>query len=82
MPTPVKSKYVAAVVHVACGVIGGCHFLAPGVLKINAVWRCGSNPCSRAGVKNTDCRLRVLRERHPCRNPARRMKQSVFSLLP
>ena len=55
MPTPVKSKYVAAVVHVACGVIGGCHFLAPGVLKINAEWRCGSNPCSRAGVKNTDC---------------------------
>ena len=30
MPTPVKSKYVAAVVHVACGVIGGCHFLARG----------------------------------------------------
>ncbi len=33
MPTPVKSKYVAAVVHVACEVIGGCHLLAPGVLK-------------------------------------------------
>lgn len=82
MPTPVKSKYVATVVHVACGVIGVRHLLAPGVLKINAEWRCGSNPYSRAGVKNTDCRLRVLRERHPCHNLKRRIRQLVFSLLP
>ena len=81
MSTPFKSKCVATVVHVACGVIGGCHFLAPGVLKINAEWHSGSNPYSGAGVKNTDYRLRVLRERHTCRNLTRRMRLSVFSRL-
>lgn len=82
MPTSVKSKEVSTGAHGACEMIGGCHLLAPGVLKLNAEWRSGSNPCSRAGVKNTESRLRVLQERHTCRNLARRMRQSVFSLLP
>ncbi len=81
MPTPFKSKDVSTDAHGTCGMIGGCHLLAPGVLKLNAEWRSGSNPCSRASVKNTDCRLRVLRERHPCRNLTRRMRQLVFSRL-
>lgn len=75
MPTPVKSKDVSTGAYGACEMIGGCHLLAPGVLKLNAEWRSGSNPC-------TDSRLRVLQERQTCRNLARRMRQSVFSLLP